>query len=116
MADHGELVVDFDAGATDHPIMTLIVTTRQGVVTIMAEVAERGSVLELTGLHIHSSSGPNAFGAARLRELAHALMEMFNVDAVVVEGARRTTGAVPGNRKGPFRFTRKASSRRRKEP
>jgi hypothetical protein len=108
MIGRDELVVDFDLAATDHPIMTLTVRTPQGVITVMAETTGSGGVLEFRGLHMHSDAGANAFGAARLRALVGALMEKFDVDTVVVEGARRTTGAFPGNRKGPFRFTRKA--------
>ena len=104
---HG-IEIDLDDEATDDPITTIRIRTPNGVITVMAEASKRGRSLELLRLHIHSDVGPHAFGPARLRTYAQALMELADVDEIMVVGAERTTGAGPGNRARRLRFTRKA--------
>ena len=104
------LLVDLDFDATDHPIVALRVYAAGGTIVIMGEVVRRGEGLELRGVHIHSDAGANGFGGSTLRRLVRALMEMFNVDFVLVEGTRRAGRTNPGNRTRLLRFARKAAS------
>jgi hypothetical protein len=61
--------------------------------------------LILRGLHLEGK-GPAQFGPGNLRKLADAVMEELGCDEIVMEGATRTTGANPGNRK-IYRFQRR---------
>jgi hypothetical protein len=100
-----EIVLDDDF--TDDPVVTARIHTPAGDLLIMAEVGSdrrelvrRG--LPMQGMHI----GPNALGWPRLRQLARAVMERMDVDAIVVEGAVRTSGAHRGGTPNKLRFTR----------
>ncbi len=62
-----KIVVDLDPEGTDDPIATLRVQTPQGVIFVMAEVSGSGRTLTLMNAHLHSDTGPNAFGPGRLR-------------------------------------------------
>jgi hypothetical protein len=101
--------IDFDADATDHPIVTVRVRSSKGMIAIMGEIVRRGNGLELAKVHLHSDVGANAFGAAELRRLVRMLMEMFDVDSVMVTGTRRIGRGIPGNRTRSLRCTRQAA-------
>jgi len=79
--------------------------TDRGAVSICARahLARRRMVLERT--HI-DGPGANRIGLPGLRALARIAMEELDVDEIVVEGARRTTGAAPGRVPTPLRFRR----------
>ncbi len=99
-----ELVTDI----TDDPVVTAEIVTPAGTLRAMAEPERNGRTLILHGYHMHGEDiGPNEFGARQLRWLAQAAMEMFDVDEIRVEGEVRTSGANPGYRPRPLRFTRK---------
>ena len=110
MIERGVIRVEIDPEGTDDPIATIQVHTPLGAITAMAEVRKRGRLLELTRAHVHSDTGANTYGAARLRSYADVLMETFDVDEILVIGAGRTTGAGPRDRTRALRFTRKASA------
>jgi hypothetical protein len=89
----------------DFPVVVAEIGTPAGVVTVLAEVVERGQTLILRGLHLQGLS-PNEIGAANLRLIARVVMEETGYDAIEIEGAARTTGANPGRRPRVLRFTR----------
>jgi hypothetical protein len=79
--------------------------TDRGAVSICAQarLARRRMVLAQT--HI-DGPGANQIGLAGLRALARIAMEELDVDEIVIEGAKRTTGAAPGRVPSPLRFRR----------
>lgn len=79
------------------------------VLEIIAEVAVDGRVLQLNRLDA-LGDGANSLGYAVLRRMVHQVMEDLDVDAIVVGGARRTSGAGPGRTPRKLRFTRKVPS------
>jgi hypothetical protein len=97
-------IVDED---TDHPIVTIEISTPVGLVLVMAEASMEGQTLWLRGVHAQSDAGPNALGIANLRLIADLALEKMGYDEIIVEGAIRTTGARPGRIPKPLRFTRR---------
>ena len=101
-----QIVLDeeLSAGA----IVTARVETPDGELELMAEIERFDRELVLAGIHIQSRNlGPNRLGWARLRQIARAVAEIADVDTIVVKGAPRTSGAVPGRvLPGPIRFAR----------
>jgi hypothetical protein len=97
---------DLVAEQTDHPIATAWIQTPAGVIVVMAEVSLRDRTLCLRGMHIEGPD-PNTMGPANLRVLAEAVMERMNCDGIEIEGGTRSTGANPGRRPRPVRFTRR---------
>lgn len=93
---------------TDDPVVTAEIVTPAGTLRAMAEPEWRERCLILRGYHMHGEDvGPNEFGWRELRWLAQAAMEVLDVDEIRVEGEVRTSGANPGHRPRPVRFTRK---------
>lgn len=101
--------------ATDDPVVTVKITTPAGPVLVMAEAEERGRTLILRRLHVQGGA-PNDIGPANIRVIARAAMEEMDYDALEIEGAARTTGAHPGRRPRPIRFTRRNRSTARRRP
>ena len=102
----GDISFDFVDELTSDPVVTILVSTPDGTLRFMAEPEIRkGTTLLLRAVHAQDAR-PNAVGAANLRIVARALMERLNVDGLIVEGAVRTSGANPGRRPRPLRFTR----------
>jgi hypothetical protein len=103
-----EIVLDDDL--TDDPVVTAHILTPAGELLVMAEVATYNRELVLRGLHMHGVTlGPNELGWPRLRQLARAIMERVDIDAIVLEGAVRTSGARRGRVPRTLRFTRHVS-------
>lgn len=75
----------------------------------MGVVALNDRAIALTETHVAGLT-PGRLGAAGLRRLMQKVIESLDVDQIIVAGAVRTTGARPGHRPRPFRFTRKAAS------
>ena len=101
-----DIQFDLVADITDHPVVAVRVMTPLGEMMIMAELSEVGSTLKMVGTHMHSNAKPNTFGHRVLMQVADVAMERMGYDEIVVEGAARTTGANPGRRPRPLRFTR----------
>jgi hypothetical protein len=101
-----EIAFDLVADLTDDPVMTVFITTPDGVLTVTGEPVERGATLVVRGIHMQGA-GSNAIGNGNLMVMAQALLERMDYDGLEVEGAVRTTGANPGRRPGPFRFRRR---------
>ena len=100
-----QITFEIDA-ETDGSIAVVDVSTPAGLIKICAELHVSGRTLQVTGLHVQSELGPNAIGLNALRVIAAAAMERMDFDAIEIEGAPRTTGANPGRRSKPLRFTR----------
>jgi len=87
--------------------------TAIGTLLVMAEIELVESLLILRGLHIQGENvGVNELGVIGIRRIIRDTMEHLNVDAIVIEGAIRTTGASPGRRPRRLRFTRKIFSKK----
>ncbi|QYU67298.1 hypothetical protein J4558_20525 [Leptolyngbya sp. 15MV] len=96
--------------ATEHPVITLRLVLRSGVVLVMAELIEADRKAIARKLHVTVLSGalrPNALGPAAVRSVALKLMEMHGYDELIVEGGVRERGADRVHRPRPIRFTRK---------
>lgn len=91
---------------TDDPIVTLLVLTPAGRLTVTAEPIVQGTSLRLQGTHVQDTRA-NTIGAGNLLVIAQALMERMGFDGLIVEGAIRTTGANPGHRPRILRFARR---------
>ena len=102
----GDLSFELIDDMTDDPVVTIVVTTPAGRLTFIAEPVSRGATLVLQGTHVQGAH-PNAVGMANLMVVAQAVMEGMGFDGLEVEGALRTTGANPGHRPRPIRFTRR---------
>ena len=95
-----EIVTD----ETDDPVVTIAISTPAGVLKVMAEVEERGTVLLLKGTHVQADA-VNKIGISNLRLIALVVLERLGYDAIEIEGALRTTGASPGRNPRRLRFT-----------
>jgi nucleotide-binding universal stress UspA family protein len=95
---------EFSAGA----VVTARIRLPVGEIEVMAEIERFDRELVLEGVHIQGQNlGPNRLGWARLQQIARAVAEKADVDTIVVKGATRTSGALPGRTiPGPIRFTR----------
>jgi hypothetical protein len=100
-----DISFDFVDELTSDPVVTVLVSTPGGTLTFMAEPSTQGTTLVLRAVHAQDAH-PNAVGAANLRIVARALMERLDIDGLFIEGAVRTSGANPGRRPRPIRFTR----------
>ena len=71
-ADHlsFEIVTD----ETDDPVVTIAIATPVGVLKVMAEVEERGTVLHLNGTHVQADA-VNMIGISNLRLIAQVVLE-----------------------------------------
>jgi hypothetical protein len=90
---------------TDDPVVTLFVSTPAGGLAFTAEPILRGKTLILRRTHVQGSR-PGAVGGPNLAVIAQAVMRGMDIDELIVEGAFRTTGARPGRRPSPIRYTR----------
>jgi len=101
-----EIVLDDEL--TDGAIATVRILTPLGELLVMAEAEQNGRELVLRRLHIQAETlGPNDLGPARLRRLVQGVMERMDFDAIIVEGAARTSGARWGRIPRTLRFTRR---------
>ena len=102
-----DISFEFDDTGTSDPVVTVEVTTPDGVLVIMGEPKQERRTLIVEGVHIHGIGiGPNGLGPAKLRVVAQAILEGMDYDELIVEGAARTTGAQQGRRPKPIRFLR----------
>ena len=104
-----EIVLDDEL--TDGAIATVRIVTPLGELLVMAEAEQNERELVLRGLHIQGDTlGPNDLGPARVRQLVRGVMERMDFDAIIIEGATRTSGARRGRVPRPLRFTRRVSA------
>ena len=97
-----ELLVD----ETDHPVVTFDIATPLGMLRLMGEVTvDTDAGLVLSGCHIEGP-GANRVGIGHLRMIATIALEETGYEWIEIQGADRTTGANPGRRPRPLRFSR----------
>jgi hypothetical protein len=95
-----------DDGSTED-IVTIRIVGPGLDLMIMGEIEEIGGILVARRVHIGATpGGANSLGLRRFREIAGLLMDLGGYDAILVEGHTRTTGANPGRRPRPLRFSR----------
>ncbi len=103
----------------DDDVFDIVADSSEGAVEILgnadiAETADGTHVLRLSRVHVHGP-GPNRIGLREIRKLAKEfaqfVMEQTDAHTVVIEGAKRTTGANPGRAPSPWTFERKENSR-----
>jgi hypothetical protein len=102
---------DIIADVTSHPVVTVAVTTPIGRLVFMGEPVIAGGRMVVRAVHVQGAA-PRSVGWPRLRMIAAAVLEGMGLDELVVEGAVRTTGACPGRRPRPLRFTRRHPAER----
>ena len=79
---------------TEHPVVTVIVDTPVGWLSVMAVPIRHGRSLTLLGLHVQSETvARNTIGPGNLAFIVRAFMEVMDLDELVVAGGLRTTGA-----------------------
>jgi hypothetical protein len=96
---------------TEGAVATARIETAAGTMLVMAEVAMEGRCLVLQGLHMRGIDvGINELRVTGLRFAVREFMEALDVDEMVIEGSRRTTGAGPGRTPRRLRFARNVSA------
>ncbi len=106
-----DIQIEMEDELTDGDVVTARITTPAGALLVMAEVEPQGRELLLYGLHMQGETiRPNGLGPHRLRQLAQMLRELVDLDAIVIQGATRISGAHRGRLPRPLRFTRKLSA------
>lgn len=91
---------------SDSSVLTVTIDVPDARIFLMAEVHEADRVLYLRRCHLFMIGPPETLRLDRLRYVARIAMEAMDYDEIILEGAARTTGANPGRRPKPFRFTR----------
>lgn len=99
-----DIRIDIYDGEDD--VVLAIVETPAGKVNLACNVSTYSDrKLEFKNLHIHSEKvRKNKFGVKNLLNLMRAIAEFYDVDELVVEGAKRTSGANPGKIPRPIRY------------
>jgi hypothetical protein len=95
---------------SEGPVVIVSIEIAEGCLEVMAEIEtdEKRRVITAKGLHLHGAGfDANGLGPIRLRQIARAMLEELDYDECRIEGGVRTTGANPGRRPKPVRFTRK---------
>lgn len=81
----------------DEDVIEVLIRTPYGDVTVVTGFGMEGDALVLRELHIEGP-GAGTLSPARLRSYARELGRQEGVRRVIVQGAKRTTGANPGHR------------------
>lgn len=101
-----DIRIELDDEISDGRIFTISLVTPAGTLKVMAEADGQSKYPILRRFHIQGENvEAQEFGIVRLRWLAHAVMEAMDLDGFILEGDVRTTGANPGRRPRPLRFT-----------
>lgn len=95
---------------SDHRVTTLIVRWSSGELRIMGEVTCTERTIKATGVHVDATDPSPGLNMALVRKIARQVMEGMDFDELIIEGAPRTTGASPGRRPRPLRFSRRSST------
>lgn len=77
-------------------LVEMVGTGARGEIRVLTEMTRQGDAIVLKGLHMEGAS-PGAIGIRELHEFARQLGKEQGVNRVIVEGAKRTTGANPGH-------------------
>jgi hypothetical protein len=108
MAARGEFSFEIDEELSEDDLVALIVTTpSKKRVQIWTEVELDGRTAVLRQFAIYGVGvRPGSLGGTELRQMARAAMEVFDVDCIRIEEARRTTGAHAGRTVKTITFRR----------
>jgi hypothetical protein len=108
MSGGGGFVFEIDDELSSGDLLALIVTLPGGdTLQVWAEVSLVGRVAVLRQFAIYGMGmGPREVGLRTLRSMARAAMEVFDVDCIRIEEARRTSGANPGRTLRAIEFRR----------
>jgi hypothetical protein len=107
-----QLWFELEDETTAHPVVTVVIQTPAGRLSVMAETLRQDRSLVLRGLHVQSEGlRRNAIGSANLAFLVRVFMEVMGLDELVVTSGLRTTGANPGRPPRERRFTRRPADR-----
>ncbi|MDH3228435.1 MAG: hypothetical protein OEN55_01460 [Alphaproteobacteria bacterium] len=109
MAGANEFVFELDEEFSEGDLVAMTVTTPSGKrVHIWAAVELAGRNVILRQFSIYGvDANPGELGLVVLRDMAQAAMEVFDVDFIRIEDARRTSGAGAGRAVGPIEFRRR---------
>jgi hypothetical protein len=108
MSEAGGFVFEIDEELSAGDLLALVVTTPSGeTLQLWAEVSLVGRAAVLRQFAIYGMrAAPREVGLTVLRSMARAAMEVFDVDCIRIEEARRTSGANPGRIVRPIEFRR----------
>ncbi|MFN3462147.1 MAG: hypothetical protein ACK4ZN_14170, partial [Oceanibaculum sp.] len=76
-------------------MVQIAISTPLGSLNILAEIAIAGRTLTLRKAHIDGLR-PGSLGRAGLNAIGRKLLEVADVDEIIVQGARRTSGRRKG--------------------
>jgi len=96
-------LVDLQIEASDFVFVRLLADVFELEAVFYVHLHGRLAILRRLDIQ---GAGPNSLGVAGLRDLAHWVMELLDVDELRIEGATRTSGAGPGRRPAPLIFRR----------
>ncbi len=82
------------------------IASRAWTVEVIANVRLDEEEVVLYGLHI-DGPGAGRVGPSGLRRIADHVLELYDVEALVIRGFRRTTGSTPGRIPDALRFPRR---------
>ncbi|QJD16436.1 hypothetical protein [Paracoccus sanguinis] len=99
----------FDWAAIEGRLVTAELAYAGLSLTFMAEVCEADGVLSLIGVHV-VAVGSGQLTRTWMVRVAATVMEVLDYDAIIVQGASRTTGASPGHIPKPLRFARRGGA------
>lgn len=108
MAAGGKFSFEIDEELSEDDLVALIVTTpSRDQVQIWTEVELNGRTAILRQFAIYGLGvGVGSLGSTTLRQMARAAMEVFDVDCIRIEEARRTSGAYTGRTVKAITFRR----------
>ena len=95
-----EIVFDASEGA----VLTVRIAVPGGSLLSWVKFAQEGRTLLVTGVHLAVQGPGGLLTRTRMQAVARRVMEEMDYDAIIVEGAARTTGARPGHRPRRLRF------------
>jgi hypothetical protein len=79
----------------DGPVVSIILSTPVGVVSILGEMTIVGGELHIIRAHVGGLS-PGVLGRSGLNAIGRKLLELANVEKIVIQGSARTTGKRKG--------------------
>ncbi len=93
----------------DESTVWLEIATPSWTVEVIANIRLDKEEVVPYGLHI-DGPGAGRIGPSGLRLIADQVMELYDVEALVIRGFRRTTGSTPGRIPDAMRFPRRRYS------
>lgn len=111
MLNSGEFSLTVVEDQSEGDILTLRLMTPSGRLDVQAEAHLDQRTLTLARFNIEGVNiGVNQVGPGGLRRLAQLAMEVFDVDCLRIDPARRTSGAGRFRYSAPLTFRRKGAA------